>query len=105
MNTPFTKEFIQEKIRTDIRWVIRTLEVLFNRQTSEEQTSLQTYNNNGRGFNGMDGNILSSFYLQVQKRKLQNHPTLLSEKQIEICRKKLPKYWKQVLEEIELRQG
>jgi hypothetical protein len=72
---------------------------------TEEQNSLHTYNKNSRGFNGTDGFILSSFYLQVQKRRVQNNPTLLSEKQLEICKKKLPKYWKQIKEEIDLKQG
>jgi hypothetical protein len=105
----FTKESIQDKIRTDVRWTIRTIEILFDRQTTDEQRYGQTYVRNGRGFNGRDSEIFTSFYHQIQKRKgvlnsggqLMNYFTLLSEKQLEICQKHLPKYWGQVLEEIQ----
>ena len=105
----YSKEFIQEKIRTDVRWVIRTIEVLYNRQTSDEQRYGQTYIRNGRGFNGRDSGIFTSFYHQIQKRRktldsggqLINFPTLLSQDQLKICHQHLPKYWGQVLEEIQ----
>lgn len=97
----YTKEFIQDKIKTDTRWTIRTLEVIYNRQTTDEQLSEQTSEKNGRGFTGIDGELLSSFHKQVVKNRELKRPTLLSDKQMELCRKKLPKYWKQVKEEIE----
>lgn len=108
----YSKESIQEKIRTDVRWTIRTIEILFDRQTTEEQSNGQTYVRNGRGFNGRDSEIFTSFYYQIQKRKrvvssggqLVNFQSLLSDKQLEICQKHLPKYWGQVLEEIENRK-
>ena len=40
----YTKEFIQEKIRTDVRWTIRTIEILFDRQTMDEQRYGQSLN-------------------------------------------------------------
>lgn len=101
----FTKEIIQENIKTNVSWTIRTLEVLYSRQTTDEQESQQTTHRNGRGFNGRDSEILTSFYNQVEKRKRYNNPVLLSDKQLHICQKLLPKYWKQILEEIELKQG
>jgi hypothetical protein len=109
----YSKESIQEKIRTDVRWTIRTIEILFDRQTTDEQRYGQTYVRNGRGFNGRDSEIFTSFYHQIQKRKrvvssggqLVNFQSLLSDKQLEICQKHLPKYWGQVLEEIENRKG
>jgi hypothetical protein len=104
----YSKEYIQDKIRTDVRWVIRTIEVLFNRQTSDEQRYGQTYVRNGRGFNGRDSELFTSFYHQIQKRKKvvnsggqpMNFDGFLSPKQLEISQKHLPKYWGQVLEEI-----
>ena len=104
----YSKEFIQEKIRTDIRWTIRTIEILFDRQTTDEQRYGETYVRNGRGFNGRDSGIFTSFYHQIQKRRnvlnsgghLMNFDGLLSPRQIEISQKYLPKYWGQVLEEI-----
>jgi hypothetical protein len=101
----FTKEMIQENIKTNVSWTIRTLEVLYGRQTTDEQLTQSTTHQNGRGFNGTDSFILTSFYQQVQKRRQYGNPVLLSEKQLTICQKKLPKYWRQILEEIELKQG
>ena len=101
----FTKEMIQENIKTNVSWTIRTLEVLYGRQTTDEQLTQSTTHQNGRGFNGTDSFILTSFYQQVQKRRQYGNPVLLSEKQLDICKKKLPKYWKQIQEEISLKQG
>jgi hypothetical protein len=101
----YTKDEIKSNIVNNINWTIRSLEVLYNRQTTDEQRNLQTSHLNGRGFNGTDAEILTSFYNQVQKRKSYNNPVLLSEKQLDICKKKLPKYWKQIHEEIQLKQG
>ena len=103
--TMFTQDQIKTNIQTNINWTIRTLEVLFDRQTEDEQISTLTTHKNGRGFNGRDSEILTSFYNQVQKRKRYNNPQLLSEKQLSICQRLLPKYWRQVLEEIESKQG
>lgn len=100
----YSKEFIQDKIRTDERWLFRTLEVIYNRQTKEEQNSQSTMEHNNRGFTGIDGKLLSSFQEQVMKNKQLNRPTLLSPKQIELCKKKLPKYWKQIKQEIESKE-
>lgn len=101
----FTQDQIKTNIQTNISWTIRTLEVLYSRQTTDEQTTLRTRHQNGRGFNGRDAEILTSFYNQIQKRKQYNNPVLLSEKQLHICQKLLPKYWRQIQEEINLKQG
>lgn len=96
----YTKEIIQEKIKTDDRWVYRSLEVLYDRQTQDEQETKSTNHHNSMGFNGTDSFILSSFMEQLNKRKVTGQPVTLSPKQLEICRKKLPKYWKQIQEVI-----
>jgi hypothetical protein len=100
--TTYTKEIIQEKIKSDDRWVVRSLEVLYDRQTRDEQETKSTNHNNGRGFNGTDSYILSSFTEQIKKKKDRGiREGFLSEKQLEISRKKLLKYWRQIQEEIE----
>ena len=97
----YTKEQIQENITTNIKWMVRTIEILFDRQTLDEQETKTTGHNNGMGFTGADAYILTSFYEQIQKRRDRKITPLLSEKQIQMCQKKLPKYWRQVKEEIE----
>ena len=101
----YTKEQIKTNIVENISWTIRTLEVLYSRQTSDEQMNQSTTHQNSRGFNSTDSFILTSFAQQVQKRRQYNNPVLLSEKQLDICKKKLPKYWRQIQEEIQLKQG
>ena len=95
----FTKEYIQEKLTTDTRWVERALVVLHDRQTAEEQENQATHNRNGRGFNGRDAGYLSYCAEWVKKG---NH---ISGKHAENCGKSLKKYWRQILEEIEVKQG
>jgi hypothetical protein len=50
------------------------------------------------GFNGRDSEILSSFSVQIEKGRT------LSEKQLNICKKLLPKYWRQILEVIQSKE-
>ena len=105
LSNMYTKEMIQNNIVNNISWTIRSLEVLYSRQTTDEKENKGTKHQNSRGFNSTDSFILSSFSEQVRKRKQYNNPILLSEKQLDICKKKLPKYWKQIQEEINLKQG
>ncbi len=95
----YTKEFIQEKLSTDVRWMERGCVVLFNRQTTDEKMNNMTEHLNGRGFNGTDSKYLS----YVSKYILKGGR--LSGSHVEKVGRKLPKYWKQIQEEIELKQG
>ena len=95
----YTKELIKEKLSSDVRWMERGVIVLLNRQTDEERKSSSTILENGRGFNGTDVRYLTwvGNYL-LSGRHLSGH-------HIEKVGKKLPKYWKQIMEEIELKSG
>lgn len=83
--------FVKEKLSTDPLWARHALLKIFEFQTREEQESKATVDYNGVGFTGTDGRILSSLALQLQKKRR------LSEKQMEIVYKKMPKYWGQVV--------
>lgn len=85
------KEFLKKKLSSDPRWVKNALLRIYAFQTSEEQNSEQTYFHNGVGFTGADGEILSSFAKQLQRKGF------LSPRQMRILYKKMPKYWKQIL--------
>ena len=95
----YTKEYIQSKISTDIRWVERSLIKLFERQTEEEKNIRYTTEENSRGFNKPDSN-----YLSYCSRWVMSGNTL-NGKHLEKCRGKLMKYWKQIQEEIILNQS
>lgn len=100
MATVWTKETIREKIATDSRMVERSLLVLYRNQTADEQLSLTTSHENGVGFNGTDAFILSSFAEFIGKRKNVPEGKRLTEKQLVIARKKLPKYAGQLLQAV-----
>jgi len=85
------KEFVRTKLNSDPRWAKHALLKIFEFQTEDEQEWETTHDHNGVGFTGIDGEILSSFAKQLQKRGF------LSPKQMAIVFKKMPKYWKQVI--------
>jgi len=85
------QEFIQGKLRTDQKWALRALEVIYARQTAQEKASDQTIEDNGVGFSGVDAELLSSFAKQYQERGF------LTLKQMEYLHRKIIKYWRQIL--------
>jgi hypothetical protein len=85
------KEFVKTKLSTDPKWAQHALLKIFEFQTLEEQRSKDTIMNNGVGFTGTDGRILSSLASQLLKKRY------LSDKQMAIVFKKMPKYWIQVI--------
>ena len=84
-------EYVKNKLATDGNWASRAILKLYECQTAAEQTIGNTTDNNGVGFNGLDGVILSSFAQQLLKGRT------LTTKQLAIAHKKLPKYGKQVI--------
>lgn len=82
----YTADYIKEKMATDDRWVIRGMLAIYKRQTENEKMIQDTRERNGVGFNGVDGQIMSSiaeFYLN------RNYVT---PKQMVIVRRKMNKY-------------
>jgi hypothetical protein len=86
----YTKEQIQEMLKTKDKAVIRGILALYERQTRDEQTTKDTKHRNGVGFNSADASLLSSFAEQFKRRGF------LSSKQIDWARKKLMKYARQL---------
>lgn len=82
--------FVKGKLAVDAKWAERAIVKLFERQTSDEQSSQNTKMANGQGFTSNDAFILSSFAEQI------NRGRTLSPKQLAIAFHKLPKYGKQV---------
>lgn len=77
---------IRAKLMADDEWLRRGIVAIYNYQTQLEQTTEQTRDDNGVGFNGVDAELLTSFAKQILKG------SLLSPKQLGIARKKMPKY-------------
>lgn len=85
------KEFVKSQLATNVAWQKKALLKLYSMQTADEKECKTTEDANGRGFCGMDAEILSSFSEQLMSRGT------LSQKQHELLGKKLPKYWKQIV--------
>jgi hypothetical protein len=91
----WTVEQIRAELEKSNRWLQRGLLRIYAEQTLDEQATGTTHASNGVGFNGVDAEILSSFAEQLIKRDWPSGRDL-SEKQIALLRKKLPKYAKQL---------
>jgi hypothetical protein len=85
------REFIKYKLSNDQKWSEKALLKIFEFQTKEEKSMEQTTDHNGVGFTGIDGELLSSFAKQLERRGY------LSPKQLNILFKKMPKYWAQII--------
>ena len=82
----YTADFIREKMATDDRWLLRGLLAIYKKQTDSEKMAQETFVKNGVGFNGLDGQIMSSiaeFYMN------RNY---ITPKQTTVVRRKMGKY-------------
>jgi hypothetical protein len=86
------KTYIQTRLHED-KQAIRTLILIFSKQTRDEQQTEQTTIHNNIGFTGVDAEILSSFAKQYQTRHF------LSPKQLIVLKRIIAKYWQQVIDE------
>lgn len=98
--------FLREQLEKNDRWMLKGLHTIFQYQTESEQRAATTTDHNGVGFTGIDGEILTSFTVQAVRRGLLDalsnpndfHATkFLTTPQLNILRKKMPKYAKQLL--------
>lgn len=85
------KDRIQELIEKSDDAVYRAMLRIYDKQTADEQQYQDTHIYNSVGFTGTDANIMSSFTEAYQKYGR------LTTKQMAIARKKMKKYWKQLL--------
>lgn len=103
----YTKEAIRGLLERSDKAVEQATIRLWERQTADEQQAQQTGHKNGEGFNGTDAEILSSFAEQLQgigsytwngRTYTRKGPKPLSDKQMEIARRKVVKYAGQLAE-------
>ncbi len=86
------KEFIQKMLSSNALWAKNALIRIYSFQTSDEQERETTCHYNGVGFSGAHAEILSSFAKQIQRYNR------LSDKQMSILFRIMPKYWRQILQ-------
>ena len=85
--------YIREMLSTDSRWALKGLVRIYNNQTVDEKSSEDTKHDNGIGFTGADGHIMTSIAKQYIARGS------LSPKQMGIVHKNMPKYSRQLEKE------
>lgn len=86
MSKIWTPEEMKEILTKRDDQVCKAIVKIYEYQTADEQSSHETKEHNGVGFNGADAPIMSSFAEFYMKRGF------LSPKQIMIARKKIMKY-------------
>ena len=84
--------YIREKVGTNQAWALRALVRIYQDQTEDEKAAGHTRVYNNIGFSGVDSDILSSFARQVEAGRT------LSQKQMAIVYKKMPRYARQLME-------
>jgi len=92
----FTKEDVRARIATSTLSVEKAILSLYEKQTEAEQMTDSTNQNNGVGFNGTDAFILGRFAKWIQG-SYKTPGSRLSDKQLAIARRKLPKYAAQLI--------
>lgn len=83
--------YYRKMLRSNKDWAIRGLIVIYGYQTESEKLNGEVNVNNGVGFTGGDSKILSSM------AEWYNKYGYLSEKQIELVKKKMEKYAGQLM--------
>ena len=83
--------YIKHQLATNPVWALKGLVKIYDRQTEDEKASGTTNNLNNIGFSGCDAEILSSFAVQFSKWNR------LSDKQMALVLKKMPRYHKQII--------
>lgn len=96
-NKVWGKSDIQSLIESNEKAVYRALVLIYSKQTEAEKAIDQTKDHNGVGFSGLDAEILSSF------AKFYQRAGFLTTKQVAIAKKKLKKYWRQILNDMKER--
>lgn len=89
----WNKTSMQELLVANDKAAVKALLVIYSRQTQSEQASMATREHNAVGFTATDAEILTSFAEQFKRKGF------LSFKQMGLLKKRITKYWKQLLEE------
>ena len=92
MTKKLQAQLIKKKLGENPSWAVRAMVRSYERQTADEQATAQTTEHNGIGFSGVDAEILTSFTQQWAARGW------LSEKQWQILLRRMPRYWRQIIE-------
>lgn len=85
------KEYLQNLLRTNKKALYRAIILIADKQTPEEKVWGATIEKNNEGFGAVDAELLTSLALRL---KVGGE---LTERELAICRNKMPKYWRQLM--------
>lgn len=86
------KEFVRKMLSTNRTWALKAMLLVYSYQTKSEQSFGQTVEHNGRGFSQIHASLMTSFVNGFRKFDR------LTDNQMQVLFKIMPRYWKQVLE-------
>lgn len=84
------KEYLQNLVRTNKKALYRAIVVIAEYQTPEEKAWGMTIDHNGVGFGAVDAEMMTALALRLK------NGGELTERELAICRNKMPKYWRQL---------
>jgi hypothetical protein len=85
------REYLQNLLRTNKRALYRAIILIADKQTPEERAWGATIEKNNSGFGAVDAEMMTSLALRL---KCGGE---LTERELAICRNKMPKYWRQLM--------
>lgn len=85
----WTKEEIEEKLKTDVVWLSRGVVAIYKKQTAQEKMAHQTQVHNGVGFSGADAPFLT---FVAEWLVAGEHRTRVSDRFVPKTRKMMMKY-------------
>lgn len=85
------KEYLQNLVRTNKKALYRSIILIADLQTPEEKVWGATIERNNVGFGAVDAEMMTSLALRL---KCGGE---LTERELAICRNKMPKYWRQLM--------
>ena len=94
----WSREELLNLLDSNDKFVEKALLKMYNRQTDDEQNGAYTKHDNGVGFNAFDAELLTSFAQQANM-SVRPHGQRLSRKQMQVARKRLRRYIRQIEEE------
>lgn len=85
------KEYLQNLVRTNKKALYRSIILIADLQTPEEKVWGATIEKNNVGFGAVDAEMMTALALRLK------NGGELTERELAICRNKMPKYWRQLM--------
>lgn len=85
------KEYLQNLVRTNDKALYRAIILIADYQTPEETAMGATIDHNNVGFGAVDAEMLTGIALRLR------NGGKLTQRELAICRNKMPKYWRQLM--------